>query len=414
MVRLWLFGGKGGVGKTTSACSTAIWLANSGLRTLIVSSDPAHSTSDSFEQELGPTPTQIEGFNNLWGMELDPENRIESLLPKFSNAMSAGVSSPLQSMMGMQFSDIAEEIEPMETSNLILPGLDEAIAFDQLLEYVENPNYDCILFDTAPTGHTLRFLALPEILEGSIERLLKVYRMAGGIKAMLFGRKEEAAIRNELEKFRKRVLHVRRVLEDDDLTAFTLVTIPEKMAINETVRASESLSAFGINVNGVIINRITPELDHPFLISRRKVEMEHIESLSKLLPLYPIIKIPLENSDIHGKMKLEKIGIMVHGPVKEYPKNIANMSLGDKIKQNIRRGIMINEIDGIIGSIEFFLPAANKDELNLRSENGILYVGVNGKETAVDVDIQIENARAEFIGEILHLTLTRDDSESHE
>jgi arsenite-transporting ATPase len=202
MARLWLFGGKGGVGKTTSACSTAIWLANSGIKTLIVSSDPAHSTSDSFEQELGSTPTKIEGYENLWGMELDPESRIAGILPKFSSAMSAGVSNPLQSMMGVQFSDIAEQVEPMDTSSLILPGLDEAIAFDQLLEYVENPYYDCILFDTAPTGHTLRFLALPEILEESMDRLLKIYRMAGGIKTMLFGRKEEEAIRTE-KGFRK-------------------------------------------------------------------------------------------------------------------------------------------------------------------------------------------------------------------
>tara|TARA_B100000214_G_scaffold369404_1_gene342417 strand:+ start:93 stop:1319 length:1227 start_codon:yes stop_codon:yes gene_type:complete len=405
MVRLWLFGGKGGVGKTTSACSTAIWLANSGLKTLIVSSDPAHSTSDSFEQELGSEPTKINGYENLWGIELDPENRIESILPKFSGAMSGGVSGPLQSMMGLQFSDISEQIEPMETSNLILPGLDEAIAFDHLLEYVENPHYDCILFDTAPTGHTLRFLALPEILEGSIDRLIKIYRMAGGIKAMLFGRKEEEAIRNELEKFQKRVLHVRRVLEDKEITGFTLVTIPEKMAVNETSRAAETLNKFGINVNGIIVNRITPELDHPFLISRRNVELKHISQLKEKMPEYPTIEIPLENSDIHGKNKLEKIGIMIHGPIKKFSEDVPVIELKGKINQSIRRGIIIQKNGEEITSIEFFLPASNKEELSLRSENGILFVGVNGKETSIEIDIDVENVRAEFVDDILILTI---------
>ena len=405
MVRLWLFGGKGGVGKTTSACSTAIWLANSGLKTLIVSSDPAHSTSDSFEQELGSEPTKIDGYENLWGIELDPENRIESILPKFSGAISGGVSGPLQSMMGLQFSDISDQIEPMETSNLVLPGLDEAIAFDQLLEYVENPHYDCILFDTAPTGHTLRFLALPEILEGSIDRLIKIYRMAGGIKAMLFGRKEEEAIRNELEKFQKRVLHVRRVLEDKEITGFTLVTIPEKMAINETSRAAETLHKFGINVNGIIVNRITPELDHPFLISRRNVELKHISQLKEEMPDYPTIEIPLENSDIHGKNKLEKIGIMIHGPVNKFSEEVPVIDLKGKINHSIRRGIIMEKKGDRITSIEFFLPASNKEELSLRSENSTLFVGVNGKETSIEIDIDVENVKAEFVDDILVLTI---------
>ncbi len=416
MARLWLFGGKGGVGKTTSACSTAIWLANSGIKTLIVSSDPAHSTSDSFEQELGSTPTKISGYENLWGMELDPESKIEGILPKFSSAMSASVSSPLQSMMGMQFSDIAEEVEPMDTSNLILPGLDEAIAFDQLLEYVENPYYDCILFDTAPTGHTLRFLALPEILEGSMDRLLKIYRMAGGIKAMLFGRKEEEAIRNELEKFRRRVLHVRRVLENKDLTAFTLVTIPEKMAISETIRASKSLSDFKIGVNGIIINRITPDFDHPFLISRRETEMEYVEELKSLLPEFPLIKVPLENSDVHGPKNLEKMGVMLHGPVHSFSEDVTVFEIGNTIKETIRRGTIINKNEGEIETIEFYMPASNKEDLTLRSEKSSLFVGVNGKETEVnfDIEVDVENCKAEFIDDVLRLTIVSNKTSADE
>ena len=249
MARLLLFGGKGGVGKTTTSTATAVHLADCGFKVLLVSSDPAHSTSDSLDCEIGTEPTPIEGVNGLYGLEMDPESKLSSILPKLGN-MVDGMNSGggLQGLggLGMMFdSGAKEEMEEIKsevkTSEMILPGLDEALAFDELLKHVEDPNWDVIVFDTAPTGHTLRFLSLPEIIEAWSGRLIRLMRISGGIRSMLFGRKESQEMKEELERFRKRVLHVRRILSDPNITSFTLVTIPEKMGVNETLRAHQSL-----------------------------------------------------------------------------------------------------------------------------------------------------------------------------
>ncbi|MED5271840.1 MAG: TRC40/GET3/ArsA family transport-energizing ATPase, partial [Candidatus Thermoplasmatota archaeon] len=277
MAQLWLFGGKGGVGKTTSACSTAIWAAKSGINTLLVSSDPAHSTSDSLNFKLNNTPTQVEGIENLWGLELDLEESLENLMPALSSVLENTGSGLSPFMMPNEdLNELKEEVSGLDSAQLMLPGLDEALAFDRLLKYVEDTEYDLIIFDTAPTGHTIRFLSLPELLEVWTTRALKMFRAMGGIKTMLFGGKQEKAIREELERFRKRVAHIRRVISDPKITRFTLVTIPEAMGVAETIRAEKQLSEFNISINGVIINRLTPDLEHEFFKSRREIENKYV------------------------------------------------------------------------------------------------------------------------------------------
>ena len=275
--KITLFGGKGGVGKTTTSTATAIHLADCGLRVLLVSSDPAHSTSDSLGVDIGTEPTPVQGVEGLYGLEMDPESKLSNLLPKLGNmvdGMNSGGGLGGLGGLGMMLDPSAkqelDEIKSdVKTSDMILPGLDEALAFDELLKHVEDPNWDVIVFDTAPTGHTLRFLSLPEIIESWSGRLIRLMRVSGGIRSMLFGRKESEEMKQELERFRNRVLHVRRVLSDSQLTSFTLVTIPEKMGVNETVRAYNSLIDYQLPVSACIVNRVTPKFDHPFLQKER-------------------------------------------------------------------------------------------------------------------------------------------------
>ena len=155
MARLMLFGGKGGVGKTTSSAATAIWLADSGYRVLLVSSDPAHSTSDSLEYELGSEPTPVEGVDNLWGLELDPAERMSELLPKLSTALEKGLGGNAGNLLGQQASEgIAQEMSGLNSTDLLLPGLDEALAFDKLLSFAQDPRFDALVFNAASTGPT--------------------------------------------------------------------------------------------------------------------------------------------------------------------------------------------------------------------------------------------------------------------
>ena len=410
MARLLLFGGKGGVGKTTTSASTAVWLADSGLRVLLVSSDPAHSTSDSLGVELSSEPTPVEGVPGLFGLELNPEAKLSSFMPKLGESLSGMSSSPFSALGGLGGMFDAEAKEEMasikdevETSELILPGLDEAIAFDELLKHVENPLWDVIVFDTAPTGHTLRFLALPELIEAWSGRLLRMMRVSGGIRSMLFGRKQSQAMKDELERFRRRVLHVRRVLSDESTTSFTLVTIPERMGVNETLRANTSLKEYELPVTGCLVNRVTPELDHPFLIQRRKEEQGHIQELNDKLKI-PVTTMDLFDGEVQGLDRLRAYGHLLYGDISELDINLGPYEVGDRLNHTVHRGMYVDS-DEDIERIYLHFPGLDRDDLSLRSEEGILYVGVNGREHEIPTrsPAKSSNVKAKLENDILLL-----------
>jgi arsenite-transporting ATPase len=410
MARLLLFGGKGGVGKTTTSSATAVWLADSGLRVLLVSSDPAHSTSDSLGVPIGSEVTPIEGVDGLWGLEMDPEAKISSLLPKVGSAMEKMNSSGGLGGLGMmldpkakeEFKEIKGEIK---TSDMVLPGLDEAMAFEELLQHVENPSWDVIVFDTAPTGHTLRFLSLPELIEAWSDRLIRMMRVSGGIRSMVFGRKESDAMKDELEKFQRRVLHVRRVLSNDEITSFTLVTIPERMGVNETIRAKKSLEEFNLPIGGCLVNRLTPEFDHPFLKTRRDAELEIIDELKESLGI-DISCMELFETEVVGIERLREVGQYLYGPVVEIDSGLGPHSIGSVLHHEVHRGMVI-ELSEDVETIYLHYPGIKREELSLRSEEGVLFVGLNGREKEVktSVSVKASQVNAKLEGDVLRLEI---------
>ena len=383
MARLLLFGGKGGVGKTTTSTSTAVGLADSGLKVLLVSSDPAHSTSDSLGVQLGPEPTTVDGVEGLWGLELDPEARISDHIPKLTESLGP--------MLGGQDAEL-------NASEMVLPGLDEAMAFDELLKHLENPDWDVIVFDTAPTGHTLRFLALPEIIEKWADKIIRMHRLTGGIRALMFGAKEGEKMKEELEKFRRRVLHVRRILCNPEVTRFTLVTIPEKMGVNETLRAYESLAEFDLPVSGCVINRMTPDLDNDFIQTRRANERKNVELLREELPDLHLHEVELKDTDIHGLDLLRDINSELHGEI-SISEGLGPFSIG--LGLEVHRGTWTDEDD-----VFLHLPGIVREDLSLRSESGIVYVGINSREHPVPFDrpAKASQVKAKLENEILKLT----------
>jgi arsenite-transporting ATPase len=410
MARLLLFGGKGGVGKTTTSSATAVWLADSGLRVLLVSSDPAHSTSDSLGVPIGSEVTPIEGVDGLWGLEMDPEAKISSLLPKVGSAMEKMNSSGGLGGLGMMLDPKAkEEIKDIKgeikTSDMVLPGLDEAMAFEELLQHVENPNWDVIVFDTAPTGHTLRFLSLPELIEAWSDRLIRMMRVSGGIRSMVFGRKESDAMKDELEKFQRRVLHVRRVLSNDEITSFTLVTIPERMGVNETIRAKKSLEEFNLPIGGCLVNRLTPEFDHPFLKTRREAELEIIDELKESLGI-DISCMELFETEVVGIERLREVGQYLYGPVVEIDSGLGPHSIGSVLHHEVHRG-MVKELGEDVETIYLHYPGIIREELSLRSEEGVLFVGLNGREKEVktSVSVKASQVNAKLEGDVLRLEI---------
>ena len=383
MARLLLFGGKGGVGKTTTSTSTAVGLADAGLKVLLVSSDPAHSTSDSLGVQLNSSPMEVEGVPGLWGLELDPEARISDHIPKLTESLGP--------LMGGESLD-------MNASEMVLPGLDEAMAFDELLKHLENPDRDVIVFDTAPTGHTLRFLALPEIIEKWADKIIKMHRVTGGIRAMMFGAKDGEKMKNELDKFRRRVLHVRRILCNPDVTRFTLVTIPEKMGVNETVRAHQALAEFNLPVSGCVINRMTPDLDHEFIQTRRINEKSNIELLKSQLPDLHLHEVELKETDIHGLESLREMSNELHGSI-SVSDGLGPFTVG--LGLDVHRGTW-SEGDDVL----LHLPGIVREDLSLRSEGGTVLVGINEREHPVPFSrpAKASEVNAKLENEVLRLT----------
>ena len=189
----YFFSGKGGVGKTTVAAATALWFARHKKKTLVISIDPAHSLADSFEQPIGPTVTKL--TDRLWGLEIDPAQSLgeykEKLLPKLEG-------SPLNAMGLGDIMDIAGST----------PGIDELAAFDKFLQFLNSDEYDIIVFDTAPTGHTLRFLSLPDVLDSWVGKAIKMRMMFSNVTGLLsrllpFGQKEEGMKKFGTEQLEK-------------------------------------------------------------------------------------------------------------------------------------------------------------------------------------------------------------------
>lgn len=421
MARLLLFGGKGGVGKTTTSAATAVWLADSGLRVLLVSSDPAHSTSDSLGVEIGSEPTPIEGVDGLFGLEMDPESKISSVLPKLGDMMngmgSGGGMGGLGSLSMMLDPNAKQEMDEMrsevQASDMVIPGLDEALAFDELLRHVEDPTWDVIVFDTAPTGHTLRFLSLPELIENWSDKIIRMMRVSGGLRSMLFGRKESDSMKEELERFRRRVLHVRRVLSNPEITSFTLVTIPERMGINETLRAHQSLCEYELPVPNCLVNRVTPEFDHPFLMNRREAELARIDELSSQLESVEIATMELLDDEVVGLEQLRNVGNRLYGEVKQLDDTLGPHLIGSELEHSIHRG-MKREIHEDVERIFLHYPGINRDELSLRSNEGILYVGLNGREREVETSVptKASQVKAKLENDVLQLDIPLTPSEN--
>jgi arsenite-transporting ATPase len=249
-----LYGGKGGVGKTTMAAATALSSAAGGDATLVVSTDPAHSLSDTLETDISATPTRIRESDPLWAVEIDPEAAMEEGMLGEGGVVDDAPLGGLGEMGEMLGEDA---IDPLMGGSM--PGADEAAAMRQLLEYLDDPRFDRVVIDTAPTGHTLRLLELPEVLDSMVGRLLsmreKFSGMMEGFKGM-FGVGEEGEDGPDLDELGERIERLRAVLQDPARTDFRVVMVPEEMSVVESERLLARLDEFSIPVGTVVVNRV--------------------------------------------------------------------------------------------------------------------------------------------------------------
>jgi len=260
----WIFvGGKGGVGKTTTSCCVAIQMALRRAKVLIISTDPAHNLSDAFSQKFNRDPTLVNGFDNLYCMEIDANDDMDQL-QKEIEGVTGGDDSDDQSGV----SSLVAEL----TSNI--PGIDEAMSFSELMKQVQEMDYDCVVFDTAPTGHTLRLLSFPTILENALGKVMDLKDKFGGIihqaGAMFAGMRGGGAdgqavtdaMLGKLEETRVVINKVNTAFRNKNKTTFICVCIPEFLSIYETERLVQELGKFGIDSHNIVINQVLfPEKD---------------------------------------------------------------------------------------------------------------------------------------------------------
>ncbi|MDR1731061.1 MAG: ArsA family ATPase [Synergistaceae bacterium] len=301
------FGGKGGTGKTTCASAYGAWLARNGYKTLLVSTDPAHSLSDALGVALSDKILPVR--ENLWGIEIDAAEEAKRYISEIQDKMLSIVSAV-----------IVDEIKRQMEIAYMSPGAEEAAIFDKFVELMENLGdpWEAIVFDTAPTGHTLRLLSLPEILGTWIDSLiqkrkksLELFKMAGKFDADLMKRAMEDPVIESLTRRQKKFEKSRQYLTDAESSEFFFVLNAERMPILETARAVELLEKYGIPVGGLVVNRVIPPEAGEFFAERLIAQKDYLKEIRDRFGAKKIVHLPLLRSDVRGMEQVDAVADLI-------------------------------------------------------------------------------------------------------
>jgi arsenite-transporting ATPase len=295
MNKIIFFGGKGGVGKTTCSASYAVFSAKSGLKTLLVSTDPAHSTSDIFEKKIEDNITNL--LPNLDAIEISGEKESKIYMDRVKVSLK-NVVSPV----------IVKEINKQIDAASISPGTEEAALFDKMVEIIteKSEQYDRIIFDTAPTGHTVRLLTLPELLGAWFDTLIKKRSKSVTLMSMAnhHGKTDKDDIDSDevikiLRKRYDKINQAKKIMMEDKLLSFVFVINAEKLPIDETVKAINILEKYNILVDGIIVNKILPDnMQDDFWKSKKEQEQKYLDIIMETFKSKKIFKLPLLQEDM--------------------------------------------------------------------------------------------------------------------
>jgi len=361
VTRILLFTGKGGVGKTTTAAATALRCADAGLRTVVLSTDPAHSLADAFDVPLGPLAAPI--VDGLWGQQLDAQERMEESWHEIQ-----GYLREVFSWAGV------DGLEAEELS--VIPGLDEIFALTDIKGYAESGEWDVVVVDCAPTAETIRFLSLPDILARYMERLFPVGRRVNKILAPVLSRVTSLPMADDgvfaaTSAFYERLEGVREILIDPARTSVRLVVNPERLVIAEARRTYTYLSLFGYRVDAVIANRLLPEaVADPWFERWKALHLEHLKTIEDSFAPLPVLKVELAPEELVGVEALRGFADRVYGDLDA----ASILHEGQPLKITRRAGRTTLSLE---------LPFAGKDELELGRRGDELLVKVGPYRRAI-------------------------------
>lgn len=298
----YFFSGKGGVGKTSMAAATALWFSRKGKKVLVISTDPAHSLADSFDTKIGGDIKEL--AKNLQAVEIDPKKAMaeykEMLMPQIEKVemlKGAGLDGIL---------DMADSA----------PGIDEVAAFDKFLKYMNSKEYDIIIFDTAPTGHALRFLSLPDVMDSWVGKMINMRLKFSGMinlfkRILPFGEPGEGPQlgTEQMEAMKERIKQAKEILSNPKKTHFNIVTIAEQMAIVESERCINALKEYNIPVETIIVNQLIPENTKcAFCTEKRDGQQKRLKEIRSIFGKYRIKGMQMHKEEVHGFRMLEKVG----------------------------------------------------------------------------------------------------------
>jgi arsenite-transporting ATPase len=290
-MRILLFTGKGGVGKTTVAAATATRAAENGLRTIVCSTDPAHSLADAFDVELEDRPTPV--TERLWGQQLNARVRFEETWEDVRRYMV-----DVLDWAG------ADSLEAEELA--VVPGLDEVFSLADIKQFATCGDYDLVVVDCAPTAETIRLLSLPDVLGWYMDRVFDAQRKLTRLARPVLSRLSGIPVAGDqvfggIRRFYERLEGVRDLLTDGDITSARLVVNPERLVVAEARRTYTYLSLFGYHVDAVVVNRILPTaLDHPWLDEWRSSQKAHLETIADAFAPLPMLTAELAGHELLG------------------------------------------------------------------------------------------------------------------
>ncbi|KAG8999872.1 Golgi to ER traffic- protein [Tulasnella sp. JGI-2019a] len=303
----WIFcGGKGGVGKTTTSCSLAIQLASCRESVLLISTDPAHNLSDAFGQKFNKEATKVNGFENLFAMEIDPNSSLQEMIEQSDQNGGGGA-------MGGMMQDLA----------FAIPGVDEAMGFAEIMKHVKSMEYSVIVFDTAPTGHTLRFLSFPGVLEKALGKISAlggrfgpmISQMSSMMGAPVGDQQDMFA---KLESMRAVITEVNNQFKDPEKTTFVCVCISEFLSLYETERLVQELTTYEIDTHNIVVNQLLfpgKTSNCPHCTVRHQMQQKYLKEAHELYDeFFHIIQLPLLTEEVRGPEKLKEFSKMLVTP----------------------------------------------------------------------------------------------------
>jgi arsenite-transporting ATPase len=306
-----MFGGKGGLGKTTFSAATGYWLARHGKRVLVFSVDPQASLSDIFQQDIfGKGPVKV--MDNLWAQEIDADRHIKEYQDE--------VRGKIREMYGLE--RVPPEIEDYIAATSAEPAMEESAIFDSVVDILSAGDYDYYIYDLVPLGHALYYLSMAKVYDewiGKITHLREEMREYEEVAARIRRRKEldEDKILAELQYIRTRINAASRILTDRQRTAFFFVLVPEEMILLDTKKAAGMFARFDVPIAGYIVNRVLPRslLDSAPSYLRNRIEMQRgeLEAIDRDLGSSVLARIPELERDVTGLEMIERVADLMYG-----------------------------------------------------------------------------------------------------